>query len=290
MVRAAVLVVCGCVALALALPAAGDPRHEARAAPPATAPARVQATLASLATREAALDTASTRATARLHVARRLLVVARRNLARRLRSLYETQQAEPLEVLLGAASLSDAITRLDSMRRTADQDRSWIAQAQALQRTTTYLRRSIAARRVAVAHLRESAEAAAAALAALPASTPAAARAPAARELAARTLAPPRSVAAPAPAALATTLTAVVSAYALPGFTATGTPVSYGVVAVDAAVIPLGTRLSIPGYGDAVAADTGSAIRGTRIDVWLPTVERARAWGTRTVTVTIQRR
>jgi len=66
--------------------------------------------------------------------------------------------------------------------------------------------------------------------------------------------------------------------------------VAYGVAAVDPAVIPLGTHLTVPGYGDAVAADTGSAIRGTRIDVWLPTVERARAWGTRTVTVTIQRR
>ena len=94
----------------------------------------------------------------------------------------------------------------------------------------------------------------------------------------------------PAQPAPGRTLTLVASAYALPGFTATGTPVAYGVVAVDPAVIPLGTQFTIPGYGDAVAADTGSAIRGTRIDVWLPTVERARAWGTRTVTVTIPRR
>jgi 3D (Asp-Asp-Asp) domain-containing protein len=109
--------------------------------------------------------------------------------------------------------------------------------------------------------------------------------------VAVRTAAQPRAVAATEPApAPGRTLTLLVSAYALPGFTATGTPVAYGVVAVDPAVIPLGTHFTIPGYGDAVAADTGSAIRGMRVDVWLPTVERARAWGTRTVTVTIQRR
>ena len=285
MVHAAVLVAGGCLALALALPAAGDPRHEARPAPPATAAARVQATLASLAAREATLAAASERATIELRLSSRLLFVARRNLARRLRTLYETRQAEPLEVLLGAASLGDAVNGLDSLRRTADQDRAWIAEAKTLRRKAARLRRSIAAERVAAAHLRESAEAAAAALASLEAATPA----PAARRVAGRTSPAPRPGDKPEPA-LGHTLTFVVSAYALPGFTATGTPVAYGVAAVDPAVIPLGTHFTIPGYGDAVAADTGSAIRGTRIDVWLPTVERARAWGTRTVTVTIQRR
>ena len=228
MVRAAVLVVCGCVALALALPAAGDPRHDIRAAPPAPAAARVQAALASLTAREAALDAASARAAVQLRVAYRLLVVARRNLAHRLRALYETGQAEPLEVLLGAASVSDALTGLDSLRRTADQDRAWIAQARTLRRTTERLSHALAARRLAVAHLRESAEAAAA-LAALQTPKAAAAPAPLARELAARTSRQPRRVdAPPAPAALGQALTVVVSAYALPGFTATGTPVAYG--------------------------------------------------------------
>src|SRR4051794_4028428 len=105
-VRPAAPVVLGCLALALAPPAAGDPSHDSRTAPPATALARVRATLSSLAAREAALDSASAQATERLRVAHRLLEVARRNLARRLRILYVTQQAEPLEVLLGAASVS----------------------------------------------------------------------------------------------------------------------------------------------------------------------------------------
>jgi 3D (Asp-Asp-Asp) domain-containing protein len=52
-------------------------------------------------------------------------------------------------------------------------------------------------------------------------------------------------------------------------------------------VIPLGARLTIPGYGTAVAADTGGAVNGNVIDVWFPTRRQALAWGTRTVTITI---
>jgi 3D (Asp-Asp-Asp) domain-containing protein len=52
-------------------------------------------------------------------------------------------------------------------------------------------------------------------------------------------------------------------------------------------VIPLGTRLTIPGYGEAIAADTGPAIRGVRVDLWFPTQRQALAWGWRTLTVTL---
>ena len=51
------------------------------------------------------------------------------------------------------------------------------------------------------------------------------------------------------------------------GRTATGIMGGYGVVAVDPRFIPLGTRLYIEGYGYAVAADTGGAIKGNRIDL-----------------------
>ncbi len=51
------------------------------------------------------------------------------------------------------------------------------------------------------------------------------------------------------------------------GITATGVPVHRGIVAVDPNVIPLGTRLYIPGYGEATAADTGSGVIGYHIDV-----------------------
>jgi 3D (Asp-Asp-Asp) domain-containing protein len=49
---------------------------------------------------------------------------------------------------------------------------------------------------------------------------------------------------------------------------AIGLPLQYGVVAVDPHVIPLGSRLYVQGYGLAVAADTGSAIVGDRIDLF----------------------
>jgi 3D (Asp-Asp-Asp) domain-containing protein len=76
-------------------------------------------------------------------------------------------------------------------------------------------------------------------------------------------------------------------AYHLPGRTASGLPVGVGVIAVDPSVIPLGTRVVVPGYGPAVAADVGSAIRGNIIDLWMPSTAAARAWGRRTVTITV---
>ncbi|MDX6486161.1 MAG: hypothetical protein QOF43_1314, partial [Gaiellaceae bacterium] len=82
-------------------------------------------------------------------------------------------------------------------------------------------------------------------------------------------------------------LTVSSTGYSLPGRTATGLPVGPGVVAVDPSVIPLGTRLTIPGYGEGVAADTGGAVRGNTIDLWFSTLADARAWGRRTVTITL---
>ena len=76
-------------------------------------------------------------------------------------------------------------------------------------------------------------------------------------------------------------------AYYLPAKTASGLPVGVGVIAVDPTVIPLGTRVFIPGYGPAVAADVGTAIKGNIIDLWMPSTAQARAWGRRTVTITI---
>jgi 3D (Asp-Asp-Asp) domain-containing protein len=90
-----------------------------------------------------------------------------------------------------------------------------------------------------------------------------------------------------APSAGGRTITVSATGYALPGTTATGLPVGWGVVAVDPSVIPLGTHMSIPGYGEAVAADTGGAIIGSTIDLWFPTVAQANAWGRRVVTITL---
>lgn len=71
------------------------------------------------------------------------------------------------------------------------------------------------------------------------------------------------------------------------GRTATGVPARYGVIAVDPSVIPLGTRLYIPGYGYGVAADTGGAIIGDRIDLCFDTGTQAIDYGRQSVTVYI---
>jgi len=69
--------------------------------------------------------------------------------------------------------------------------------------------------------------------------------------------------------------------------TASGTWPAVGTVAVDPQVIPLGTRLWIEGYGEAVALDTGGAIRGHIIDLYMESEDECWSWGRRTVEVRI---
>lgn len=69
------------------------------------------------------------------------------------------------------------------------------------------------------------------------------------------------------------------------GVTASGRRAGFGVVAVDPRVIPLGTRLFIPGYGPAVAGDTGGAIHGLRIDLGFDSLRQAMLFGRREITV-----
>ncbi|MEL3961544.1 3D domain-containing protein [Lysinibacillus endophyticus] len=59
------------------------------------------------------------------------------------------------------------------------------------------------------------------------------------------------------------------------------------VIAVDPNVIPLGSKVWVEGYGEAVAGDTGGAIKGNKIDVFIPSYDQAMAWGRKTVKVKI---
>lgn len=69
------------------------------------------------------------------------------------------------------------------------------------------------------------------------------------------------------------------------GKTATGATAQQGVVAVDPSVIPLGTKLYIPGYGICTAADTGGSIKGNKIDLCFNTLSEALNFGRRSVDV-----
>lgn len=75
-----------------------------------------------------------------------------------------------------------------------------------------------------------------------------------------------------------------------PTITATGTYPTLGVCAVNPAKIPYGSLLYIPGYGYAIAQDTGAAIRnysGIAIDVVMETYEDAIKWGVRYLDIQI---
>lgn len=79
-------------------------------------------------------------------------------------------------------------------------------------------------------------------------------------------------------------LYAQASAYTYTGRnTASGTVPAVGTIAVDPAVIPIGSRLYIEGYGYATAWDTGGAVRGNRIDLFMEDRSQCLKWGVRNV-------
>ena len=79
--------------------------------------------------------------------------------------------------------------------------------------------------------------------------------------------------------------------YGCSGVTATGIDLNADrnkkVIAVDPSVIPLGSRVHVEGYGEAIAGDTGGAIKGNRIDLHMPTKGEALDFGRRTVNITV---
>lgn len=76
------------------------------------------------------------------------------------------------------------------------------------------------------------------------------------------------------------------SAYTYTGsHTATGQTPQVGMVAVDPGVIPMGSKLYVEGYGYAHAADTGGAIKGNRLDLFMEERSQCLNWGNRTVKV-----
>jgi 3D (Asp-Asp-Asp) domain-containing protein/septal ring factor EnvC (AmiA/AmiB activator) len=242
----------------------------------------------------------------RLAIARRSLTASQRTLSVRLQQLYEQGDSDPVAVVLGATSVNEALNSLDTMNRLANQDKLVIRQTQQARRTYQEQTRTLAAREGDLTALQQQAQQTALALerartqrASYIAGLAAQRRLNAAAisglvdqahsiESRAQQIAAVSPVTGGgAPAATSGTVTVSATGYSLRGHTATGAPVGWGVVAVDPSLIPLGTRMSIPGYGEGIAADTGSAIRGNTIDLWFPTLAQANAWGRRPVTITL---
>jgi peptidoglycan DL-endopeptidase CwlO len=274
--------------------------------------ARAQAELASLQSQSAAVDRQRIRTRRELAVAKQVFTASQRNLAERLRTVYEQGDADPLAIVLGAKTLDDALSGLETVKAAAATDRRIVSQARASRSRYQSLQHRLAARAAKLHALESSVSATASSLASAKAerisylhqlaaqrslntnqigslesraqAIESQARQVAVSQAVSVTTAP---VASTPPVGGGRSLTVSATAYTLRGTTATGAPVGYGVVAVDPSVIPLGTRMTIPGYGEGVAADTGGAIQGAVIDLWFPTGAQAAAWGRRTVTITL---
>ena len=82
----------------------------------------------------------------------------------------------------------------------------------------------------------------------------------------------------------------VATAYSLHGRTASGRPVAKGLIAADPRHLPLGSRVRLEAgsySGEYLVADTGSLIRGKRVDIWTPSSREAMRFGRRTVKLTV---
>ena len=289
--------------------------------------ARAQAELSRLEERSARLVRDEQGVRRQTEIVRRSLSASQKRVAVLLRDLYVQGEPDPISVILGATSLDEAVAGIEGLSRaTALNERLAIEAGQRarqlgrLQARLAHQRASlngsrraartgaerlaaaVTGRRETLALLQRRQSLTTQRLAALQSrareaerlstditasSTPSIdAQSGAGASSQAAPDAPTVAPSTPAPAGTRA-LVADVVAYHLPGNTASGLPVGVGVIAVDPTVIPLGTRLFVPGYGPAVAADVGTAIKGNIIDLWMPSTAQARAWGRRTVTITI---
>ena len=267
--------------------------------------ARARGELARIQSRVAALHSEQRQARQELRIVAGNLRISQRLLGAHLRRLYEEGEPNAIAILLGSSSLDDAVTRLNELEQSANQGANAVTETQAGRAKLAELASTLAAQVREAERLEVRARQTAAALAAARTqrvgylASLAQQRRLTARQISAldtrarrvveqaqtvqaHSAAPPIPVAGPG-----STITVSATGYSLPGHTSTGLPVGPGVVAVDPAVIPLGTRLTIPGYGEGVAADTGSAVAGYTIDLWFSTLADALAWGRRTVTITL---
>ena len=286
--------------------------------------ARARGDLQRLEARSAELEQAEQNARRQAEIVRRSLAASQIRIATLLRELYLRGEPDAIAIVFGATSLDEAVTGIEGLQRATALNERLGAQAARRARLLRRVRAELTSRRARLDGARAEARAAeqriATAVAAKQSSIAAIrqrrslteqrlaalqARAQKAEQLSAKITAAAATAAAstsrvsapqiapatatpsaPTPAGTRTLVVDAV-AYHLPGTTASGLPVGVGVIAVDPNVIPLGTRVVVPGYGPAVAADVGGAVRGNIIDLWMPSTKQALAWGRRSVTITI---
>ncbi len=269
--------------------------------------AQAERRIAALEARSAEVEAQRESAQKSLEVARTSFQAAQAQLAARLRQLYVEGDVDPLAVLLGAESLDEIVSALDGLNRLATQDKDIVAQlahakvalraaSARLADREAELKALLADARASRATLAAARDARAAYLASLRHQqqlnqnqiAALSAEASEASDQSAELTDAPDTGVPPPPPAHGAKMTVSSTGYCLKGNTATGVPTSPGVVAVDPAVIPLGTHMYVPGYGEGVAADTGSAVKGRTIDVWFESCAKAIAWGRKTVTITLR--
>lgn len=241
--------------------------------------------------------------TAEVDAKRERLRSKRRALALRARSIYVNGKTSSIEMLLSSRDFSDFVSSTDLVRKVTTQDAKMIesvrSESERLEGSLGELRRkksevdstkkelSLKKSRLESARVERNAV-----LSRAGEQRGAVERQSTKIETKMRELNPPRT---PDPGPGTRTgryLTMMATAYSPlePGLsesTASGMRAQQGVVAVDPTVIPLGTRLNVEGYGDAIAGDTGSAIKGMRIDLCFDTLEEVEAYGWRVVRVEI---
>ena len=273
---------------------------------------RVEERIGTLQSRSAEVRERERSARHQLAIVRSSLTEAERRLGDRCGGFYVEGEPDPLGVLLGAESIDEAISTLDSLGRFAEQDRSIVVGVKNARVEVRSALDRLARESAQVRLLLAEAEQAQASLLATKADRASyLERLRREQRLNESQLAQLASQAqqaeqksediagggggggggAPAPPPAPPPRAGPDDGrrgdgLRAPGHDGDGIPVGWGVVAVDPSVIPLGTRMTIPGYGEGVAADTGSAVRGNVIDLWFPTRAQALAWGRRTVTIT----
>jgi 3D (Asp-Asp-Asp) domain-containing protein/predicted nucleic acid-binding Zn-ribbon protein len=234
---------------------------------------------------------------------RKRLTAKREALTQRVRRIYVNGKASNIEVLFSSADFSDFMERADMMKKVTSQDARLIAgvrsesrrlaesvsELQSRKAEVDGLRRELASRKSQLEQARAQKQAL---IAKAGEARPAVVSQSQQIESKIRQLNPSSPVTPPNGKHSGRYVTMVATAYCPlePGLsygTATGMRAQHGVVAVDPRFMPLGTRVYIEGYGYAVAGDTGSAIKGNRIDLCFDTLEECYVFGWRVITVEI---